>query len=1540
MGGGDFLAFATTMNLGKTQSNPEENTIEKRAGNQDYDIIYDANGGQNAPAADKAIAGMDWPIPDAEPTWDEHHRFLGWSEDSSASSPTWTKGQNIANVNRNYTLYAVWQVEGEPEPPQPATEYTISIRVTPAGAGTASGEGEYAAGTSVTLTATPVAGGEHPSTFLEWVKPDGGRESSSSITIIVGESDATYTAVFSADTDARLIYDANGGSGAPATAQYFSELGTPIEGPNPTYPDHVFLGWATSANASQPTLMPGATYGRGAGAGDHTIYAVWMPASGNIENFEHAGDKIPSIDQIASCAASWRINSYTVGSLVASGTVSWDITAPGYPDYEVSTVEITVPNYIAVQGSGETGSVNINQWNVDSPPNKVKAVWVNRGERREVSVFVTEEDEIGEEAGCTAVIKESGAVQQSPGRFADGTGLSLVATAAEGWEFVAWKKSGEQVSTAKTYNFVVSEETAGEYEALFKNANPDYTVTITIDPPEAGQSAGEVTAVTVSGNGTYKIGDTVSLSATDGSNYSFTQWKAVYDGMVFKENPYTFTLSREAVTTSLEWVAECKESGLFQVLTRVNDGSFGRLTKTVDGHETSEIAFPANTSLTLTATPTLQGRRIACVEIRASNEGNLSVTNQNLAYQGFNGTLTHTYTVISDETWTAYFVEYATITTTGVSGVPESSIHFDYQCNLLTIKGGIKAAMNVYPGYSYGFVELLPEPRREGYYLHGWYTGENGSGTQITNDTPVPDDISRQSFTLYAHWTPDSNKYYVTAICQPALVGECTINSPKNGEYFVAGEECSIDVTKSDSDLARKYLYQNSQVKVDRLWKIVSKESLPFVFTIGADPTWAYDIDESDDSKKQIDVRIGYKDSSVRVTTSEVPEDGSLGYVDPIDSTYPPGERVTVSAHIRDGTGAYLSQWEKQENYGTWNELTQAAVYHTVTVTVPEPAPESTPVTQLGIRMVFSLHGILHYNTDGGSVIEDQTYSTNLAFNLTSTVPTKSGFAFIGWSESSQPQYLPSASVTFAETEKTLTALWYATPQAISEENIRHWDLNTDSAYEGETALVSAQVSDIRYTGTLGKLAGTLTWTVTMPDTSQEEAQAKFVKISVGDNGDFANILTSSEKSNTNGETVTFSYEYQIEESWTFTVYYSVGDLFVTYHPNGGEGGPNTQGFTRGEPFTIPYTEPTREGYVFVGWAFEPDANPDSDEMFYPGDTVGTSHGFLLLDNILFYAIWKEGVALNIVHYNDTIDAVSDVSLSDATVIASKNDSDEVSIWWKIANIEKGFSLRRSDSIKVTDAYENILLTGNGELGNQNIGTSHGEPDSNWTATIYYTQEAHVITYDTEGGKPTIPPQKVPIEIDKVRISTLKPKKEGYTFEGWATTPMSIAVEINPGDTIEIKSNITLYAIYYEDSDSSSDESGGGGEESPGTESDTYTVYAKAVDASFGSVSPSEKEYMSGEEISFTATPADGYKLTYWVKDSGGEILSTNLTYTFIGTEADDGETYVAFFTPKNKEISSELIYYVPTGLLMSEGDTLIWDDDGLVGCGDGGSGD
>ncbi|MBR0081549.1 MAG: InlB B-repeat-containing protein [Clostridia bacterium] len=84
-----------------------------------------------------------------------------------------------------------------------------------------------------------------------------------------GFNSATLTVV---TDEAEITYNANGGSGAPASQSFTDGSQVTLSNTVPTKSGSAFMGWATTASATEPEYEAGGTYTFGNSA---TLYAVW-----------------------------------------------------------------------------------------------------------------------------------------------------------------------------------------------------------------------------------------------------------------------------------------------------------------------------------------------------------------------------------------------------------------------------------------------------------------------------------------------------------------------------------------------------------------------------------------------------------------------------------------------------------------------------------------------------------------------------------------------------------------------------------------------------------------------------------------------------------------------------------------------------------------------------------------------------------------------------------------------------------------------------------------------------------------------------------------------------------------------------------------------------------------------------------------------------------------------------------------------------------------------------------------------------------------
>lgn len=126
----------------------------------------------------------------------------------------------------------------------------------------------------------------------------------------------------------------------------------------------------------------------------------------------------------------------------------------------------------------------------------------------------------------------SGGSVSGGGIYNYGQTCTLMATAANGYNFVNWTENGNVVSTNASYSFTVNADRT--FVAHFTSQS--YVITATADPEEGG---------TITGMGGYNYGETCHLTATANAGFEFSNWTK--NGTVVSTNPsYSFTVTESA----------------------------------------------------------------------------------------------------------------------------------------------------------------------------------------------------------------------------------------------------------------------------------------------------------------------------------------------------------------------------------------------------------------------------------------------------------------------------------------------------------------------------------------------------------------------------------------------------------------------------------------------------------------------------------------------------------------------------------------------------------------------------------------------------------------------------------------------------------------------------------------------------------------------------------------------------------------------------------------------------------------------------------
>lgn len=242
------------------------------------------------------------------------------------------------------------------------------------------------------------------------------------------------------------------------------------------------------------------------------------------------------------------------------------------------------------------------------------------------------------------------------------------------------------------------------------------------------------------------------------------------------------------------------------------------------------------------------------------------------------------------------------------------------------------------------------------------------------------------------------------------------------------------------------------------------------------------------------------------------------------------------------------------------------------------------------------------YNANGGSGAPAmQMKKHGKALTLSSTIPTRSGYEFLGWSTSStatSATYSAGSSFTRNE-DTTLYAVWKQTTNSLT--------VNSSN-----NAVISNGGGMAYYTFTPSSTGKYVIYSTSDTDTRVYLYNSSGTQLSSDDDsGDGQNFRLRYNL--TAGTTYRFGVQYY-NSSITGTIPFKFGRVYtVTYDANGGTGAPATQYVDYGKRITVSETEPVRDGYTFEGWRI-------SSLIVQPGTTIPT----VVNSNVTLTAEWSQ----------------------------------------------------------------------------------------------------------------------------------------------------------------------------------------------------------------------------------------------------------------------------------------------------------------------------
>ena len=979
---------------------------------KEYTVSYNANGGSGAPASQTKYHGYDMALSDTVPTR-SGYTFKGWATSSTATTASYQPGGNYT-ANSTRTLYAVWESNA------PKT-YTVTYN---ANGGTGAPASQIKTH-DVALTLRSEIPTRAGYTFKGW-------STSSASTVGRYGAGSSYTNNASVTLYAAwqpnytVSYDANGGTGAPASQTKLNNTTLYLSTTIPTRFNYAFLGWSTSSTATSPTYLAGGSYTTNA---DIKLYAVWQydPVKYTISYDANGGSGAPSS----------QTKTYDV-ALTLSTTVP---TRTGYTFKGWSTsASATSATYSA------GGSYTANSGTT------LYAVW-------QINTY------------SVSFNANGGSGAPSAQTMTHGTNLTLSTTkpTRTGYSFLGWATSASATSATYSAGGSYTSNSATTLYAVWKINT--YTVSY-----NANGGSGAPSAQTK----TYGTALTLSSTKPTRTGYTFQGWATSSSATSASYSAGGSYTSNSGATLYAVW-----KINTYTVSYNANGGSGApsAQTKTYGTALTLSSTKPTRTGYTFQGWATSASATSATYSAGGSYTSNSGAT---------------LYAVWKINTYTVSY------NANGGSGAPSAQTK------------------------TYGTALTLSstKPTRTGYTFQGWATSSSATSATYSAGGSY---TANSGTTLYAVW--QINTYTVSynanggsgaPSAQTKTYGTSltlSTTKPTRTGYTFLGWATSASATSASYSAGSSYT-ANSGATLYAVWK-ADTYTVSYNANGGSGApsaqTKTYGVNLTLSSTKP--TRAGYSFLGWATSASATSASYNAG------STYTSNGGTTL--------------------YAVWK-------------------PDTYTVT-------FKANG-------GNGVPSDQTKIHDVTLTLPTAVPTRTGYTFLGWATSASATsatYTAGGNYT-ANSGATLYAVWKANTYTVS------YNAN------GGTGAPSAQTKTYGVNLTLSSVIPTrngysfLGWATSASATS-------------------ATYSASGLYTSNNGVTL-----YAVWKVNTYT---------VRFDANGGTGAPSALIKTHGVNLNLPLTVPTRSRYNFLGWS----TNPSATSATYTAGAVYPTNADTTL-----YAVWEK----------------------------------------------------------------------------------------------------------------------------------------------------------------------------------------------------------------------------------------------------------------------------------------------------------------------------
>lgn len=389
----------------------------------------------------------------------------------------------------------------------------------------------------------------------------------------------------------------------------------------------------------------------------------------------------------------------------------------------------------------------------------------------------------------------------------------------------------------------------------------------------------------------------------------------------------------------------------------------------------------------------------------------------------------------------------------------------------------------------------------------------------------------------------------------------------------------------------------------------------------------------------------------------------------------------------------------------------------------------------------------LYFSANGGSgVPATQTLEANssglASFTIPSTTPTRNNYTFLGWSTSSSASsasYSPGDTITLSE-DDTLYAVWQKNPTYTLTYDAK----GGTSGPSSESKTVSPGSSAI----------------FTVSDTVPTYEGYTFLGWSTSSAALTVEYVAGDEIDTTSNITL-------------YAVWKENATHVITFDANGGEGEPDDMSCVSDSngvaTVTLPTSEPTRSGFIFIGWSEDDEA---TTATYTPGGSI------TLYGDVTLYAVWKICVYLYTHMDSSEWDECADTfALYQNGALVYEFTKGDANVYYA-EEIDVGiYDLFIND----VDSGKNIIVSSSATSVTMDI--------SYYTIT-YYAPDAD------SGSVPTDDTVYISGTAITVSDNSGNLDKSNSLFIGWNTASDGSGTQYNVGDTINITSTLELYAMW------------------------------------------------------------------------------------------------------------------------------------------------